>query len=114
MKQKPKHIPQRRVTLQASSNGKQMTFTMDSSTEANIKQAQLFAEELLNLKCSAAVIIRRAIHYYVNLIMADGYDAKFPNGFTDDAVDWENLGKFLEQERQAMFRVAGRDDDGRH
>ena len=109
---KKTHTPKKRVTLQASSDStKAMTFKMDRDTEENIKRAQRISEELLNLKCSAAVIIRRALHYYVNMIQADGIDALLNE---DGEKDFKKLAEFLEQEREAMFMVAGRADDGRH
>ena len=101
-------VQKKRVILQAALGGKAMTFTMDKLTEENIKTAQELAESLLNLKCSAAVIIRRALHYYVNRTMVDGIDIMLEGG------DFTKIGEYLEKERETFFAVAGRDDDGRH
>lgn len=99
----------KKIPLQAKTDGdhKTTTFTMDKDTQNGLDILQMFTRDLLNLDCSKAVLMRRALMVYKLRIAQTLIEI----GQQDSERCLELMAKFAEKERRNLYIAAGKEID---
>jgi len=93
-----------RKTLQGKNNTHTFACQMDKMTEDNIKAVHELTDELLNMKISQNVMIRRAIGLYRLHFMAAFYGAETHSKSHEEKM--KMLSKFFQRERECLIAAA--------
>ena len=87
--------------LQSSNNTEVLTFNMDDNSKHNLKRIHHVIEQVLNMKVSHAVVIRRALWLYRLLFMEAVYKANTETDTREAMID--RMAEFCGAERQGLI-----------
>lgn len=90
--------------LQSSNNEECLTLNMDGNSKHNLDRLHAIIEQVLNMKVSNAVILRRAIWLYRLSFLRAAFDAHTKGGTKEDMI--QMMMDFCTSERQGLIDAA--------